>query len=298
MDERNCLRRIARHDERQFSKDSLVHIMEKFVKTVNIMDETILVPCRLMDRQVGDATDIIPAPPKTSSHYSHQHHHHHHSGTGGGGGCRKNRPPQTVHDYLSSADLFNLFNLLNSLKQDLLWTRSDEDSEQANEDENVLGSYPSTATLSDAAIHDSQELSAGRSPMKPQHKRNASNGSTASSSSSASLSSTVPATATKGHIRRPSTASMVSSNSVSNLSDSESEISNENDSGMESEGNCRTGGGSTTSDSSNSTNTTDKATDLVRQCRQHLSGLHRCLEQMTEAANYLTARYQSDIGPV
>jgi len=50
---RNCLRRIARHDEQQFSKDSIVNVMEKFVKTVNIMDDTILVPCRLMDRQVG-----------------------------------------------------------------------------------------------------------------------------------------------------------------------------------------------------------------------------------------------------
>lgn len=50
---RNCLRRIARHDELQFSKDSIVNVMEKFVKTVNVMDETILVPCRLMDRQVN-----------------------------------------------------------------------------------------------------------------------------------------------------------------------------------------------------------------------------------------------------
>ena len=42
----------------------------------------------------------------------------------------------------------------------------------------------------------------------------------------------------------------------------------------------------------------DKSTELAKQFRTHLLGLYRSLEQMTEAANYLTARYQSDVGPV
>lgn len=50
---RNSLRRIARNDDHEFSRESIVNLMEKFVKTVNVMDETILVPCRLMDRAVG-----------------------------------------------------------------------------------------------------------------------------------------------------------------------------------------------------------------------------------------------------
>lgn len=50
---RNCLRRIARHDDQEFSNQSIINVMEKFVKTVNAMDETILVPSRLMDRQVS-----------------------------------------------------------------------------------------------------------------------------------------------------------------------------------------------------------------------------------------------------
>uniref|UniRef100_A0A1B0DJD1 Uncharacterized protein n=1 Tax=Phlebotomus papatasi TaxID=29031 RepID=A0A1B0DJD1_PHLPP len=86
----------------------------------------------------------------------------------------------------------------------------------------------------------------------------------------------------KGHVRRPSTISMSSSNSVSTLSDSESEISNENDSGIESE----------------RRRDLDKSQELAKQFRTHLLGLYRSLEQMTEAANYLTARYQSDVGPV
>lgn len=49
---RNSLRRIATNDDTEFSRESIVNLMEKFVKTVNVMDETILVPCRLMDRTV------------------------------------------------------------------------------------------------------------------------------------------------------------------------------------------------------------------------------------------------------
>lgn len=85
----------------------------------------------------------------------------------------------------------------------------------------------------------------------------------------------------KGHVRRPSTASVASSNSAT-ISDSESELSTENDSGIESE--CK--------------HETDRSRDLAKQYHKHLLGLYRCLEQMTDAANYLTARYQNDIGSV
>ena len=86
----------------------------------------------------------------------------------------------------------------------------------------------------------------------------------------------------KGHVRCPSTASVASSNSINTLSDTESDISNENDSGIESE----------------THRETDKSADLARHYRTHLLGLYRCLEQMTEAANYLTNRYQNDVGQV
>lgn len=52
---RNTLRRIARHDDTEFSKQSILNDMEKFVKMVNTMDDTVLVPCRLMSLpQEGD----------------------------------------------------------------------------------------------------------------------------------------------------------------------------------------------------------------------------------------------------
>lgn len=191
--------------------------------------------------------------------------------------------------------------MLNSLKNDLLWTRNDVDEGNNDDDESntttISSSYGNTMSCSSTSTllndqdvrckcNEQQQISSSSSTIttsgEQQQKIIINN-------SSSNLRTTTESV--KGHIRRPSTASMTSSNSVSNLSDSESEISNENDSGIESEGNCgekgRKCGGNV-----------DKATELARQCRTHLSGLYRCLEQMTEAANYLTARYQSDVGPV
>lgn len=51
MNCRNCLRRII-HDDQEFSHQSIINVIERFVKTVNLMEETILIPSRLMDRQV------------------------------------------------------------------------------------------------------------------------------------------------------------------------------------------------------------------------------------------------------
>ncbi|XP_061400731.1 uncharacterized protein LOC133336450 isoform X1 [Musca vetustissima] len=263
LDTRSCLRRIARHDELQFSKDSIVNVMEKFVKTVNVMDETILVPCRLMDRQVGDSTDIIPTPGKDVT--SNQH-----TLLPNANGKRKNVNSKNVHEFLHSSELSNLYNVLNALKNDLLWTGKDDSEDDLDEQMN-------------SCLHISET-------SKTENICNAAAAANASNS-----------TSSKGHNRRPSTASMASIASVSQLSDSESDISNENDSGVESESN-KNGSDANSSSSSEDGHVqkksanVDKATELAKRCRRHLNGLYQCLEQMTEAANYLTARYQSDIG--
>ncbi|XP_037805366.1 uncharacterized protein LOC119599606 [Lucilia sericata] len=260
---RNCLRRIARHDELQFSKDSIVNVMEKFVKTVNVMDDTILVPCRLMDRQVGDSTDIIPTPGKDVT--SNQH-----TFIPNANGKRNPVKSKNVHEFLNSSELFNLYNMLNALKNDLLWTGKD-DSEDLDE----------------------QQISIENHDIKTE------NIATQSTTTNPLTNNSI----SKGHIRRPSTASMASIASVSQMSDSESDISQENDSGVESECNKNGSGSDSTSSSSEDghmqskkLNNADKATELAKRCRRHLNGLYQCLEQMTEAANYLTARYQNDIG--
>lgn len=200
---RNCLRRIARHDETEFSNQSILNAMEKFVKSVNIMDETILVPCRLMDLKVGDAQDVTE---ETST--------------------KKQGPKrENVRDLLSSADLFNLFNMLNAVKVDLLWAQNNG------------------------------ELAAADKLEKP---------------------------TPKGHIRRPSTVSMASTNSAASvISDSESDTGNENDSGIEAE---------------ELVENKDPTLAIATNFRRHLNGLYASLQQLTDAANYLTKRYQHDVG--
>lgn len=173
----------------------------------------------------------------------------------------------SVHENLNTAELFNLYTMLNDVKVDLLWGRNSE--EQPEEKAQQLQQMQLRASESQQTLNGD---AASKSSSSPAPGTNAAANTTATNSTPNA----------KGHVRRPSTASVASSNSTNTLSDTESDISNENDSGIESEPNREV----------------DKATELNRQYRTHLLGLYRCLEQMTEAANYLTNRYQSDVGPV
>ncbi|CAG9855458.1 unnamed protein product [Phyllotreta striolata] len=200
---RNCLRRIARHDDTEFSNQSILNVMEKFVKAVNKMDETILVPCRLMDLKVGDEQDPACQNAKTKSSHS-------------------------VHQNLSSTDLFEIYNMLNGVKDSLLWGGESQEAPKA----------PAAA---------------------PTVNTN---------------------TATKGHNRRPSSVSVTSTNSTSTLSDTDSESgSNEVDSGID-----------------ETSQEEGKVERIAMDFRRHLNGLNSSLRHMTEAAQYLTWRYQYDIG--
>uniref|UniRef100_U5ESK2 Putative cdc20/fizzy domain-containing protein n=1 Tax=Corethrella appendiculata TaxID=1370023 RepID=U5ESK2_9DIPT len=286
---RNCLRRIARHDDQEFSNQSILNAMEKFVKTVNVMDETILVPCRLMDHKVGDSNDDIPVSPK-------QHHQQM---------IMNNKKKHSIREILNSSDLFNLYNMLNMVKVDLLWGRNDIENDNNQNDDDLYSKINNNSSSS--VITSSQQNLNTLSTQVLDTKSSTITTTTTSSDNvylntpaAAVTATTTTATSTntncsnnnnnsnssneciKGHIRRPSTVSMASSNSASTLSDSDSEISNENDSGIESEGNQEQ----------------DKSTELAKQFRTHLLGLYKSLEQMTEAANYLTARYQNDVGQV
>ncbi|PNF29185.1 hypothetical protein B7P43_G10781 [Cryptotermes secundus] len=199
--------------------------MEKFVKAVNDMDETILVPCRLMDLKMGDAGDTI-VEMKTSSN---------HPGSANSG----KRSNSSLND-MASTDLYNLYTMINSVKNELLWGQSvppEEDDKGQKSQNGGSGSVTST-TVSPATV--------------------------------------------KGHCRRPSTVSMTSTNSITSISDTDSDAGNENDSGIEAEDNNRQG--------------PDCSLQVAENFHRHLHGLHRSLQQMTEAAVYLTQRYQNDVG--
>lgn len=213
--------------------------------------------------QVGDATDTSVPESTGSSPSKHHHHHHHHAHHSSNG--KKKRA--SIHESLSSAELFTLYNMLNGVKVDLLWGRNSE--EQPEEMQNQLDDDNKSSGNSVPSVTGAAGASVTASVANSTNDSNANNNTSSTKD-------------VKGHARRPSTASVASSNSATTISDSDSEISTENDSGIESE--CK--------------HETDKSRDLARQYRKHLLGLYRCLEQMTDAANYLTARYQSDIGPV
>jgi hypothetical protein len=149
--------------------------------------------------------------------------------------------------------------MLNSIKVDLLWKRNGQECDDVPEVQLREQNYDSITTVT---VESTTE--------------------TANSNGKADAQSAESTTTQKGHARRPSTVSVSSSNSSSStISDSESEVSsNENDSGIESE----------------NQREKDRTTEVADQFRAHLFGLYQSLEQMTEAASYLTARYQSDMG--
>jgi len=90
----------------------------------------------------------------------------------------------------------------------------------------------------------------------------------------------LPANPGKGHVRRPSTASMSSAASV--ISEVESEASTENDSGVDGE--------------EGSTNGSSNCLEMLEQnFFRHVQGLRGSMKQLTEAAQYLTKRYQKDV---
>ncbi|KAF5300363.1 hypothetical protein FQR65_LT00984 [Abscondita terminalis] len=203
-DPRCYFRRLGLHENSEFSNQSIINAIGELVKSITAMEETILVPCRLMDLKVGDEQDHI-APKKHNSKNKHG-----------------------VQEFLNSADLFDVYNMLNSIKVDLLWGQS----------------MAASDTVSASKTEASQLAVA------------------------------------KGHIRRPSSVSVTSSNSsASIISDSESETGNENDSGIEEPPQVQ-----------------NQAAILAQNFRRHLKGLTRCIRQMTDTTQYLTSRYQHDIG--
>ena len=107
----SSLRKIARHEETEFSNASILNSVEKFVKSVNEMEETILVPSRLLDLAVGDSTDTICEKTKAKSGNS-------------------------IKDTLYNTDLFRLYNIVNQMKTDLLW--SQENTEEIDEYVSIL----------------------------------------------------------------------------------------------------------------------------------------------------------------
>lgn len=159
-----------------------------------------------------------------------------------------------------NTDLLNLYNSLASVKVDLLWghkiTESVENAEKQKSQQQQQQKHEET---------------------NENHQQVAT-----TSSSSSMLSENSARNQSQRHVRCPSTVSVSSSNSGSStISDYETEVSsNDNDSGVESEGKKKK----------------NNCQELEEKFRFHLIELQKSLESMTETANYLTSRYQSEVG--
>lgn len=220
---RTSLRRMARHEEPEFSNASILYSMEKFVKAVNEMEETILVPSRLLDLAVGDSSDTV-----------------------------SQKGLNNINTTMPHTDLYHLYNTVNKMKLELLWSQKSTDENNYDDEIDIDDRRTTKLTSSSSTT-------------------------TSSSNDNVRL----------GHARCPSTTSMQSVQSASSLissssssSDTDSDIGIEIDSGMENE----------------DTINDRYANQAAENFRRHLHGLHRSIKRMTNAAEYLTLRYQANVG--
>ncbi|XP_015522207.1 mid1-interacting protein 1A isoform X2 [Neodiprion pinetum] len=132
---RTSLRRLARHEETEFSNASILNSMEKFVRTVNEMEETILVPSRLLDLAVGDSNDTVSM-----------------KGKGG----------SSIKDAMANTDLYQLYNIVNKVKVELLWSQESQEelknATTATSERLAVGHVRRPSTTSMQSIHSAASI--------------------------------------------------------------------------------------------------------------------------------------------
>ncbi|XP_076671288.1 mid1-interacting protein 1A isoform X1 [Andrena cerasifolii] len=123
---RENLERLLRHNEPEFSKASIFKSMERFLRRVNEMEETILIPSRLLDLTAGDSDDRVNLEGKHGS---------------------------IVKMISVDMDLRRLYNIITQMKIELLWSkRRLIDIQELKEDfvpahKSMNSRYSSTASI-------------------------------------------------------------------------------------------------------------------------------------------------------
>lgn len=223
MFKRTNEQRMARHkrspSDTSTSTLTLQSAVQRFITSVTDMNDTIMVPCRLLDMEMIS---------------------------------NKNK---TMPDLLQAGqDPYVIYGLLNSAKNDLMYgLSSSEDSEPLKRTEETTTSDRWSSAPSDAG----------------------SQGSSGSSTSGDNKNSNKQVPARK--ISALSLMSLGSSTSSSDgditeeVEDSESCVSSEE-------------------------STASTVAQASLELRTHLSGLHSCLNQLSDTANFITERYQEELG--
>lgn len=152
------------------------------------------------------------------------------------------KPPHKLPSMLrGSTNPYSLYNVLNSVKNDLIWGPTSNDDDDNENHSSVSSPFVNNTRWSDS----------GPASTTNDH--------------------------VKGHFRRQSTLSTISM--ASSTSDGESEGcydgSEGGDSGLEGE--------------------EGEASNVMDALRNHLMGLHLCLNSLTDTASYITDRYQDEV---
>lgn len=132
MDSNRNYRRVP-HKEAEFSSQSIMKAMETFVQAVQEMDETILVPSRLMDLEVGDSEEAVVLKPKSKT--------------------------ASERESLKCTDLYSLYNMVNCVKNELLWGQNNCIPEEEEPSSTVVSKVTHVRRPSLTSLASSQSLS-------------------------------------------------------------------------------------------------------------------------------------------
>lgn len=164
---------------------------------------------------------------------------------------------------------YTFYNALNSVKNDLIWGPSSNDDDDDNDSMGFDSRKVSTVSMGSSSSGISTNNTRWSDP------------------SSYTEPSVIPPTGAakgthaKGHARRQSTLSNISMSS--NNSDGESEggcdVSEGGDSGVEGD------------------ESPERAKNVIMSLRNHLMGLHLCLNNLTDTASFITECYQEEVNP-
>lgn len=108
---RASLQKLAKHDVIGFSNNSILYSMERFIQTVCEMENTILIPSRLLDLTVGDSQDRLQLGDKRSS---------------------------IINATLANTNLYHLYNVISQMKIEILWSQNCMDNFQETENDFVV----------------------------------------------------------------------------------------------------------------------------------------------------------------
>ncbi|KAF3425503.1 hypothetical protein E2986_13368 [Frieseomelitta varia] len=128
---RASLQRLIKHDVTAFSNTSILNSMERFIRTVREMEDTILIPSRLLDLTVGDSQDNLQLEDKRSS---------------------------VIKATLANVDLYRLYNIINQMKIEVLWSQDHMNNAQNLEDPALLQKFIRARNSSNTSMHSIQSV--------------------------------------------------------------------------------------------------------------------------------------------